>query len=118
MSRKCELLGVKPIFGNKVSHSNRKTRRKFLPNLKKLSFKSEVLGVDLRLRVAASTLRTVNNKFGTIDSFLVSYRFAKLSETAQKLRIQIKRKLVSQGRLDEFLILRKKPKVAPEAVVA
>lgn len=118
MSRKCELLGVKPMFGHQVSHSNRKTKRKFLPNLKKLSFKSEVLGVNLRLRVATSTLRTISNKYGNIDSFLVSYRFAKLSESARRLRNQIKKKLIATGKLDQVLVKRGKRSNKTDAVVA
>lgn len=107
MSRKCDLLGVAPMSGNKVSHSNRKTRRRFLPNLKTMALKSDSLGVDLRLKVAASTLRTIN-KYGNLDAFLVSYRFAKLSELARNLRLKIKKKLIVTGKLDEVRIIRKK----------
>lgn len=103
MSRKCDLLNVKPMSGNKVSHSNRKTRRRFLPNLRELSFKSETLGVDINLRVSTSTLRTIN-KFGNIDNFLVNYRFNKMSELAQKFRLKIKKKLISQNKLVEIEI--------------
>lgn len=114
MSKKCELLAVGVMSGNKVSHSNRKTRRRFLPNLKAMAFKSDVLGVDISLKVAASTLRTVN-KFGNIDNFLVNYRYLKLTETAQKLRRQIKKKLIKSGKLDEVKVLKvKKPSIKKE----
>ncbi len=116
MSRKCELLSVGVMSGNKVSHSNRKTRRRFLPNLKTLSFKSEVLGADLSLKVAASTLRTIN-KFGNIDNFLVNYRYSKLTESAQKLRRQIKKKLVKSGKVAERQVVKEK-KVPVKAKVA
>ncbi len=43
MTKKCELTGVKPLKGHNVSHSNNKTKRRFLPNLKKVSFKSDIL---------------------------------------------------------------------------
>lgn len=79
------------MSGNKVSHSNRKTRRRFLPNLKSISLFSEALGSNLNLRIATSTLRTIN-KYGNIDNFLVSYRFNKLSEKAQSIRLKIKKK--------------------------
>lgn len=101
MSRVCDLLSVGVMSGNKISHSNRKTRRRFLPNLKILSFKSEILGVDLTLKVAASTIRTIN-KFGGIDGFLVNYRFSKMSDLAKVLRSKVNKKLVKLGRLDEF----------------
>jgi large subunit ribosomal protein L28 len=107
MSRRCDLLAVGVMSGNKVSHSNRKTRRRFLPNLKKISFKSDSLGVDVSLKVAASTLRTVN-KFGNIDNFLVNYRYSKLTEEAKKLRRQIKKKLIKLGKLEEVKIIKEK----------
>ncbi len=88
------------MSGNKVSHSNRKTRRRFLPNLRNISFKSDALGVNLNLKIATSTLRTIN-KYGNIDNFLINYKFNKLSDLAKKLRIKIKRKLVDQNKLEE-----------------
>jgi large subunit ribosomal protein L28 len=91
MSRKCELLNIQAMSGNKVSHSNRKTRRRFLPNLKSISFFSDLLGANLNLKVATSTLRTIN-KYGNIDNFLINYKFNKLSERAQSLRLKIKNK--------------------------
>lgn len=117
MSRKCDLLAIGVMSGNKVSHSNRKTRRRFLPNLKTISFKSDSLGSDLTLKVATSTLRTIN-KFGNIDNFLVNYRCNKLTEEAQKLRRQIKRKLIKLGKLEEVKIVKEKkaPRVAKEKV--
>ncbi len=105
MSRKCDLLSVGVMSGNKISHSNRKTRRRFLPNLKTVSFKSEILGVDLTLKVAASTVRTIN-KFGGIDGFLVNYRHNKLSDAAKKLRTKLNKKLVELDKVDEFKIKR------------
>jgi large subunit ribosomal protein L28 len=107
MSRKCDLLAVGVMSGNKVSHSNRKTRRKFLPNLKVMSFKSDTLGCELTLKIAASTLRTIN-KFGNIDNFLVNYRSAKLSDLGLKLKKQIKRKLLRLGKLAEVKIVKKR----------
>ncbi len=107
MARRCELLGVGVMSGNKVSHSNRKTRRKFLPNLRQVSFKSETLGSEVTLKIAASTLRTVN-KYGNIDNFLVNSRFAKLTDDARKLRTQIKKKLVKTNKLDEVKFVKEK----------
>lgn len=100
MSKKCEILGVGVATGNNVSHSNRKTRRRFYPNLKNISFKSDVLGVTLNLKVATSSLRTVN-KYGNIDNFLVNYGYSKLADKAKTLRVKIKRKLIKDGKLDE-----------------
>jgi large subunit ribosomal protein L28 len=110
MSKKCDLLAVSVMSGNNVSHSNRKTRRKFYPNLKEMSFRSEVLGVDINLRLAASSLRTVN-KYGNIDNFLINYRFAKLTDVAKKYRSKIKSKLVKSGKLAEFKIVKESRKL-------
>ncbi|MDX2082796.1 MAG: 50S ribosomal protein L28 [Rickettsiales bacterium] len=107
MSRRCELLGVSVMSGNKISHSNRKTRRRFLPNLKTVSFKSDVLGVDLTLKVTAASIRTVN-KYGNIDNFLINYRNAKLTESAKKIRLKIKRKLIKLGKFEEVKIVKEK----------
>ena len=43
MSRKCELTGKSPLKGHKVSHANNKAKRKFYPNLKKVTFASSIL---------------------------------------------------------------------------
>ncbi|MEO1612766.1 MAG: 50S ribosomal protein L28, partial [Pseudomonadota bacterium] len=59
MSRRCELSGKGVLTGNNVSHSNIKTRRRYLPNLNPVSLESETLGRSFRFRIAASTLRTV-----------------------------------------------------------
>ena len=114
MSRKCELLGVGVMSGNNVSHSNRKTKRRFLPNLKNVSLKSETLGVAVNVKVATSTLRTIN-KYGSIDNFLVNYRFSKLSDQAQKLRNQIKKKLIKVGKLDDVKVVNTKTPVKRES---
>lgn len=108
MSRVCDLLSVGVMSGNKVSHSNRKTRRRFVPNLKSLSFKSEALGVNLSFSVAASTARTIN-KYGGIDGFLINYRFNKLSAVAQKVRRQITKSLIKADKLSEVKV-QKTPK--------
>ena len=50
MSKVCDLLAVAVQSGHNVSHSNRKTKRRFLPNLKNVAFKSDVLGVKLNCK--------------------------------------------------------------------
>jgi len=114
MSRKCELLGIGVMSGNNVSHSNRKTKRRFLPNLKNVSLKSDVLGVAVNIKVATSTLRTIN-KYGNIDNFLINYRFSGLSSQAKKLRNQIKKKLIKAGKLEEIKVINIKTHVKRES---
>jgi ribosomal protein L28 len=52
MSRRCELTGKGVLVGHKVSHSNIKTKRRFLPNLVNVTMQSEALKQDVRLRVS------------------------------------------------------------------
>ena len=49
MSKKCELTGKKPLKGHKVSHANNKVKRRFLPSVKKVSFKSDLLNKKLKI---------------------------------------------------------------------
>ena len=88
MSKKCELTGKSPLKGHRVSHANNKVKRKFLPNLKKKNFKSEILKRNIRLRVSNAALRTVDYK-GGLDNFLKTVRTHKLSKRAKRLKSQI-----------------------------
>ena len=88
MSKKCELTGKSPLKGHRVSHANNKTKRKFLLNLKKVTFKSAILKRNVKLKVSNVALKTVDYK-GGIDSFLKSVRTYKLSKKAKRLKSQI-----------------------------
>ena len=88
MSKKCELTGKSPLKGHKVSHANNKVKRKFLPNLKKVTFKSDVLKRNIRLKVSNAALKTVDYK-GGLDDFLKTVKTYKLSKRAKRLKNQI-----------------------------
>ena len=88
MSKKCELTGKSPLKGHLVSHANNKKKRKFFPNLKKVTFKSEVLKRNIRLNVSNAALRTVDYK-GGIDHYFKSVKSVKLSLKAKKLKNKI-----------------------------
>lgn len=60
MSRVCQLTGKRPITGNNVSHSNRKTKRRFLPNLQKKRFYIPELDRWVTLKVSSHALRSIN----------------------------------------------------------
>ncbi len=60
MSRVCQLTGKKPMVGNNVSHSKRRTKRRFLPNLKYKRFYLESEERWITLRVTTSAMRTIN----------------------------------------------------------
>ena len=88
MSKKCELTGKSPLKGHNVSHANNKTKRKFIPNLKKVTFKSDVLKRNIRLNVSNAALKTVDYK-GGLDDFLKTVKTYKLSKRAKRLKNQI-----------------------------
>ena len=92
MSKKCELTGKIPMKGHNVSHANNKTKRRFLPNLKKVKFKSELLKRSLRLTVSNAGVRSVDKK-GSFDQFLISAKSRDLSLRLKKL----KKSLVSKS---------------------
>tara|TARA_B110000438_G_C15465481_1_gene500806 strand:+ start:207 stop:485 length:279 start_codon:yes stop_codon:yes gene_type:complete len=88
MSKKCELTGKSPLKGHKVSHANNKVKRKFFPNLKKVTFKSDILKRNIRLSVSNAAVRSVDYK-GGLDSYLKNIKSFKLSIKAKKLKSKI-----------------------------
>ncbi|MEX0635572.1 MAG: 50S ribosomal protein L28 [Ferruginibacter sp.] len=60
MARVCELTGKRPITGNKVSHSNIKTKRRFLPNLQKKRYFLAEEDKWITLKVSSEAIRTIN----------------------------------------------------------
>ena len=96
MSRRCELTGVGPMVGNNVSHSNIKTKRRFMPNLAAVSLQSEALGQAFSLRITNAALRTVDAR-GGLDAVLLKASDEKLSTRAQKIKRQLKAKLAEQA---------------------
>ena len=91
MSRRCELTGKAVLTGNLVSHSNRKTKRRFLPNLCNVTLQSDALGRSVRLRIAAASLRSVEHR-GGLDAFLAKADEAELSPNARALKREIDKK--------------------------
>lgn len=91
MSRRCELTGKGVQTGHKVSHSNHKTKRRFLPNLNNVTLLSEILERAFRLRVSAAGLRAVEHR-GGLDAFLVKASDNDLSPNALEAKRQIVKK--------------------------
>ena len=91
MSRRCELTGKGAQVGHKVSHSNRKTKRRFLPNLLNVTVMSDALSRSVRLRVSANALKTIDHR-GGLDAFLLKAKDAELSPRVLDLKRQIKKK--------------------------
>jgi large subunit ribosomal protein L28 len=95
MSRRCELTGVGPLVGNNVSHSNHKSKRRFLPALKTTRLQSEALGQVFNLRITNAALRTLDFR-GGLDTYLVKASDTLLSPRALKIKRQVKAKLASR----------------------
>ena len=85
MSMKCKLTGKMYQSGNNVSHAKNRTKRRFLPNLQNISFVSDKLAKKIQLRVATSTIRTVEKK-GGLDDYLINTANTKLTSEALKIK--------------------------------
>ena len=89
MARRCGITGKGVQVGHNVSHSNVKTKRRFLPNLQRTSVLSDTLG-PIRMRVTAAAIRTIEYK-GGIDAFLRNTPDRKLSPEVRRLKRRVER---------------------------
>jgi large subunit ribosomal protein L28 len=80
MSKRCDLSG----------HAHNKTRRRFMPNLQQISLFSDALNQQVRLRLTASTVRTVEKR-GGLDSFLMKANASDLTPEIRRLKKRIKK---------------------------
>jgi len=94
---RCELSGKSPVVKNLVSHSNIKTKSMASPNIQKKQLYSQALNEYVSLKVATSTIRTIENK-GSFDSYILKQPNDKLSKRAITLRGRIRRKLAGPKR--------------------
>jgi large subunit ribosomal protein L28 len=85
MSRCCEITGKGPLVGNKVSHANNKTKRRFLPNLQEASFFSTALKKNIKVTASTNGIRTVEHK-GGIDNYLLNTAPSRLTAGLRKFR--------------------------------
>ena len=91
MSWRCELTGKTRQIGNRVSHSNIKTKRRFLPNLLNVTMISDTLGRSVKLRVSANALKTVDHR-GGLDSYLLNAKNDLLAPKMRDLKKAIEKK--------------------------
>jgi len=91
MAWRCELTGKSRQIGHRVSHSNIKTKRRFLPNLLNVTLMSESLNRRVRLRVSANALKTVDHR-GGLDAFLMAAKDAELSPRVLELKREVAKK--------------------------
>ena len=90
MSKRCAITGKTIQFGNNVSHSMRKTRRRFNPNIQSVSLLSDSLGQKFKLNVTVSTVRSIEHN-GGLDTYLLKTSNLKLSKEAIAIKRQIKK---------------------------
>ena len=91
----CELTNKNLMFGHNVSHSERKTNRKYLPNLQRATFFSKVLNSTVSFTVCTNAIRTVE-KYGDIDTYLSKIKNIRLSKKAAKIKELIVARLSSE----------------------
>jgi large subunit ribosomal protein L28 len=91
MSWRCELTGKGPLVGHKVSHSNIKTKRRFMPNLVNVTLTSDVLGRSVRARISANALKSVDHR-GGFDAFLLKAKDTELAPRMLELKRAIQKK--------------------------
>ncbi len=92
MPRRCTLTGTRSRAGQNVSHSNRKSKRRFEPNLQHAHLHSDALGRSVRLRITTRALRTVTKR-GGLDAYLIGTDDAKLPPEALALKRRVQRAL-------------------------
>lgn len=100
MSRVCEITGSKVGVGNNVSHSNRRTKRTFRPNLQTKTYISQILGRSVTLTLTARAIRTLD-KYNGFDGYMSQVRNVRVREgfsaQATKLRNEIVKRLSKQA---------------------
>jgi large subunit ribosomal protein L28 len=96
MTRRCEITGKGAQVGNKVSHANNKTIRRFSPNLQNASLYSEVLQRKINVRVSVNGLRTIDHK-GGLDAYLLATAPSKLPDVLRPLKAQVVAKMAKNA---------------------
>ena len=96
MARRCEITGTGVMTGNNVSHSKRRTRRRFLPNVQETRLLSDALGRYVSMKITVATLRTIDHN-GGLDAYLLSTSNSKLTEEAVALKKQVKKAIEAKA---------------------
>ena len=96
MSRRCDLTGKAPLVGHRVSHSNIKTKRRFLPNLLNVTLISDTLDRSFKLKISANALKSVDHR-GGLDAYLMKAKDEELAPRVLEIKRQIRKKLAAAG---------------------
>ena len=115
MPRLCQVTGKKTQVGNNVSHSVRRTKRTFKPNMQMMKFPSEILGRVFSLQISTSGLRTLT-KHGGLDAYVMAKPVSKLTPDMAKVKKAIEKKIGKPAAPAKKPIARKAPaRVAKKA---
>jgi len=119
MAQVCELTGKRPAYGNKVSHSNIKTRTRWMPNLRKKKYMIPELKQPISLLLSSRAIRTID-KLGGITQAIFAAKEELLSETLQsvKRRIHKGRVKATSGLAKPKVAKAAKPAAAPKKTAA
>ena len=90
MARRCPLTGKGVQAGNNVSHSNIKSRRRYLPNMQVANLLSETLGESVRMRLSVQAIRTIEHR-GGLDAFLLKAKSADLPTRLRGMKRRVEK---------------------------
>lgn len=96
MARVCELTGSKTGVGNKVSHSNRHTKRTFKPNLQTKTYFSALLGRNITLSLTTRAIRTID-KYNGLDGFMLQVKNKQVREKFSAFAGKLRKQIVKKG---------------------
>ena len=96
MAKRCLVTGKGVQTGNNVSKSNRKMRRRFLPNLQSVAIYSEILDQQVTLKLSTQGLRTIE-KNGGLDLYLLNTPVSKLTAESKEIRERIESAKAKKG---------------------
>jgi large subunit ribosomal protein L28 len=96
MARRCGVSGKGVQVGNNVSHANNKTKRRYLPNLQRISMMSDALGSQIRLRVTTRAIKTIE-KNGGIDAWLLGTADSRLTPELKRLKRTVARRSAAKA---------------------
>ena len=94
MTKKCDLTGKQSMTGNNVSHAHNKTRRRYLPNVQKMTLFSDTIG-KVSLKITVDALRSIEHK-GGLDTYLLNTSNLKLAPEALKIKNRIKKAITKK----------------------
>jgi large subunit ribosomal protein L28 len=117
MSRVCELTGISPSYGNKVSHSNIKTRTRWNPNLRAKKYLVSELQQSISLLLSTRAIRTID-KLGSISTAIMKAKDGDLSERLQKIKRSIYRSRVNAAASGKGTKVKAAKKVAAPVTAA